>query len=205
MPLNAGEVVRVATRLRGPQGQDIVNVYYYKATDNINESNPDILQGIAAQMDRIYEVVESEFPATSTPVDIKADVVDIVNGKVRIVRNLGTRPWGDSFQPSGIGNVYAPAVAVGILLRTFAGKVFARKFIGPLMEETFGDHGRLSSNKVSLFVSMLTRMLESIAFGTSRLQPGVLSKRTNNFVAFLFGELAGEAFYQRRRSIRMGS
>lgn len=205
MPLNADDIVRVAARLRGPQGQDIINVYHYRATDNIVDSDANILEGIANQMDRIYEVIEAEFPATSTPVDIKADVVRFQNGKEVIVRNLGSHVWGNTFQPSGVGNVYAPGVAVGILLRTLVGRAFARKFIGPLMEETFGDHGRLSSTKIPAFLTVVTRMLESISFTGGRLQPGVLSKRALGFLTFTFGELAAEAFYQRRRSIRMGS
>lgn len=205
MPLNAGDIVRIAARMRGPQGQDIINVYHYRATNTISDTDDDIMDWIAGQMDRIYEIVETEFPSTSTPLDLKVDVVEMEDGKEKIVRNLGQQLWGVSFEPSGIGNVYAPGVAVGILLRTAVGKVFARKFIGPLMEATFGDHGRLDSSKIPGFLSMATRMLESISLTGGQLEPGVLSKRLGGFAKFVFSELAAEAFYQRRRSIRMGS
>lgn len=205
MPLNAGEVVRVAARLKGPQGQDIINVYHYRATNTISDTDSDIMTAIAGTMDDIYYPVQSEFPATSSPIDLKIDVVEMVNGTERIVRNLGLRIWGANFNPSGIGNVYAPGVAVGVLLRTSVGKVFARKFIGPLMEATFGDHARLDSSKIAAFLLMAARMLNSIALTGGQLEPGVLSKRLGGFAKFIFYELAAEAFYQRRRSIRMGS
>lgn len=205
MPLNAGDVVRIAARLRGPQGQDIINVYHYRATNTISDTDGDILNSIANKMDNIYEPVESEFPATSEPVDLKVDVVEMQNGKEVIVRNLGTQMWGVLFVPSGVGNVYAPGVAVGILLRTAVGKVFARKFIGPLMEATFGDHGHLDSTKIAAFLTMAVRMLDTIPLTGGQLEPGVLSKRLAGFAKFTFSELAAEAFYQRRRSIRMGS
>lgn len=205
MPLNAGEIVRVAARMKGPQGQDIINVYHYRATNTISDTDADIMSAIAVMMDNIYDPIEGEYPATSSPVDVKMDVVELQNGSEVITRNLGIHLWGATFIPSGIGNVYAPGVAVGVLLRTSVGKVFARKFLGPLMEATFGDHGKLDSSKIGAFMLTASRMLSTIGLTGGQLEPGVLSRRLGGFAKFVFSELAAEAFYQRRRSIRMGS
>lgn len=206
MPLNAGDIVRVSVRQRGPQGQDIVNVFHYRASATISDSDSTILDEIRTRMNTAFDYIESYIPSTQTPLDIKADVVQLVNGVETITRNLGTIPWPTTvYSPSGSGNVYAPGVAVGVLLRTLVGKVFGRKFIGVLMESALGDHGRLDTSAISAFMNMAAQFAAIITLTGGVLKPGVLSKRLAGFAEYAAYELATEAFYQRRRNVKVGS
>jgi len=206
MGLNQGEIVRVSARCKGPQGQDIVNVFHYRAAENIPMDDDQIVENISFQLSQIYGLIDQYMPATQQPYDIKVDVVQLVNGEEQIVRNLGVTGWQENyFEPSGTGNVYAPGVAVGVLLRTAIGKVFGRKFIGVLMEDALGDHGKLISGAISTFTQFAAALASAMEFFNYTLEPGVLSKRAGEFVKAIGYELATEAFYQRRRNVRRGS
>jgi hypothetical protein len=206
MPLNEGDIVRVAARHKGPQGQDIVNVLHYKATGNIAASDNDIANAIANHLSDIWSNIEADIPSTQTPYDIKVDLVTIVNGVEQIVRNLGIMGWNALvYQPGGSGNVYAPAVAVGILLRTLLSRVVGKKYIGVLMEAALGDHGRLDSGAATRFLNFAAELIGDITISGATLAFGVLSRKLSQFVEVIEADVASEAYYQRRRSIRMGS
>jgi len=205
MPLQGGDVLRVAARCKGPQSQDIVNVYHYQAENDISADDEFILDVISLALSSAYNYIQSWIPATQTPYDIKVDVVRLADGQEEVVRNVGVVPWNPLFDPSGSGNVYAPGVAVGVLLRTLVSRVFARKFIGVLMEAALGDHGKLDNAAVPAFIQFASAIASHIDANGDRLIPGVLSKAVGGFLKTVAWELATEAFYQRRRNVRRGS
>ena len=204
MPLESGDVVRVAIRQRGPQGQDIVNVVHYQADSAIASSDTEIMDAIVNAADAAYAFLNYVTPATQRPLDIRADVVKLQAGRIVIVRPLGTRSWGTNYNPQESGNVYAPTIAAGIILRTLAPRVLGKKFIGALMETHMYDYGHLSPQLMVALTLYAGRLLMPVLLQGGALRPGVLSKRLGQFVRFIEFEIKNVPFVLRRRRLGIG-
>ena len=205
MPSDVGDVLRIAVRQIGEDGEDIVNVYEAECTVAETDPDADILTTIAAYMDAAYAYLNSNLPAAQAPVDIKVDLIQLVGGVKQIVRNLGTISWGSSFNPSGSSDPSPSGVAAVVLLRTLVGKVFGRKFIGQLMEGNLIGNaytGTLASAIASYAAEFLLAMAGP---NTGTYVWGVLSTRTNQFERFVEAALSAFPGYQRRRRPGTGS
>ena len=204
MPLNAGDVVRVAIRQRGPQGQDIVNVVHYQADAEIGSSDTEIMSAIINTADTAYAFLNYFTPATQRPLDIRADVVKVQGGQIVVVRPLGVASWGWNYNPQESGNPYAPMIAAGVLLRTLAPRVLGKKFIGALMETHLLDHGHLSPQLMAALAQYAARLLMPILLQGGALRAGVLSKKIGQFVRFVEYEIKNVPFVLRRRRLGIG-
>jgi len=204
MPLNAGDTVRVAIRQRGPQGQDIVNVIHYQADAAIASSDAEIMDAIVATADVAYAYLNYFTPSTQRPLDVRADVVKLQGGQIVVVRPLGTRSWGFQYDPKESGNVYAPTIAAGVLLRTLAPRVLGKKFIGALMETHLYDYGHLSPQLMAALAQYAARLLMPILLEGGSLRAGVLSKKIGQFVRFVEYEIKNVPFVLRRRRLGIG-
>lgn len=206
MAVFPNQVVRAAIRQKSADGTDIVNVFHFQAGGSGSAAAADVLSGLASWADALYATINGQVPGSQTPVDIKADIVELIGGVVKIVENLGTISWGVAYNPSGTGEGYALGVAIGIILRTLIGKVFGRKFIGQVSETTVNGNALATGTPATAFAAFLGNILDTfIVSGTLVFTPGVLSTRTLGFEAFVEADLATEVFYQRRRAIRAGS
>lgn len=205
MAVAPGEVIRCAVRQRSQYGTDIVNVFHFQNASSNSTPNTNVLSGIATYFETAYANLNNALPAAQAPVDIKIDVVELVNGIVQIVRNIGTTSWGGAFNPGAVSEGYALGVAVGIILRTLVGKVFGRKFIGQMTEGNITQNALSTGGATTEMTNFASAILADATLGTDAYHPGVLSTRTLSFEEFVEADIATEVFYQRRRALRSGS
>lgn len=204
MPILQDEVMRIAVRQRAEDGQDIVNVYEVQAGADSADSNQTMLEAIRDHYDSAYSNLNSNFPEDQTPVDIKVDIIELVGGIKRIVRNIGTISWGSLFNPGGTSDNIPAGVAAVVLFRTIVGKVFGRKFLGQLMEGNVS--GDSYSGTITAAIALyIADILSTFAFTGATCSPGVLSTREGSFLFFQEGELSQFPGYQRRRRPGTGS
>lgn len=205
MSVQPGEVIRCAVRQVSASGTDIVNVYHFQNVGSNDTPDANVLADMATYMDVAYANINAQVPGSQQPVDIKIDVVELIGGVVKIVRNIGTISWGVTYNPTGSGESYALGVALGIILRTLVGKVFGRKFIGQLSETTVNGNSLATGTPTTNFTAFAAAIVGDATLGADVYHPGVLSTRTLTFEEFVQADIATEVFYQRRRAIRMGS
>lgn len=205
MPVSDGEILRLAVRCKRSDEGDVVNVFHCRADLTAPQPDLDVLVAVQSWMESAYASIESHIPADQNPIDIKVDVIQLIGGVVRIVRNVGTISWGGVFDPSGAGEALPRGIAVLVFFLTTVGKVFARKYLGSLVESaTAGDSivGAVST-AAGQFV---TTILAGKTFNVSeKLTPGVLSTRTLKFELFNSARVRSRVGYQRRRAPGVGS
>lgn len=205
MPVVGGEVIRCSLRQRGPNGQDIVNVYHYLVAAISPISEEDVLADVATAMGNTYALLNQEITNLQDPVDLKIDVVDYLGGQYTITRNVGTVGWGGPYNPQNSADVYAAGVAALLLLRTLVGKVFGRKFIGVWTETGVNNQMIAGQNAPQNLVAFAASLLAGISTANGEYFLGVMSNRLFDFAMVHEIDVATEIGYQRRRSIRSGS
>lgn len=205
MTVADGDILRVAARMKSLSNTDIVNVFHFEAEGATPASEVDVMTSIVTWLETAYNDIEGQIPTNQTPYDVKIDMVHLVGGVVKILRNLGVVSWGGAFDPSGTGEAMPLGVAVLIILRTLVGKVFGRKFIGQVSEVTTAGNSLATGAPATAFATFAAKLLLPITSGTITLHPGILSTRTLQFERFTEADLATEVGYQRRRAIRSGS
>lgn len=201
------DVLRCAVRQTSKDVTDIVNVFYFSAQPF--EPCPDyqdILDALAVYFDLAFAPIETMVPNLQSPNDIKVDRVELQDNKITVVENIGTVSWGDTYNPSGSGEAYAPGVAALALFRTGVGKILGKKYFGQLTETAI-DSGLLHSLMITYLGDTLTALLETciVDAGTAELVPCLLSTRDQIVHTFTEAEVNPEPAYQRRRKTSVGS
>lgn len=198
-------ILRASCRFSMAQGQDHVNVYYFRADTGYSETDVATLGYIEDHMDSIYGNLTAHLSNTADAVDIKVDVVAFVGGVETIIRNVGTTPFNLTVPPAATGEPLPPGVAGLVKLLTGIGKVYGRKFIGMLTE------GAQNSGVLGVAVLAALEVVAAIMVATitapvsGDLIPGVMSKRETDFVAFASYDVSSNMAYQRRRRAGTGS
>lgn len=205
MTVAVGDIIRVAVRMVGPQGQDIMNVFHVQHKGTTGVQDAVFLTSLETWIDNAYTTLNTVIEATQEPVDIKVDEVAFSGGVWQIVRNIATIAWGGTFNSSASGDNYAPGVCFLILFRTLIGKVLGRKFIGVLTETGLGDNGIPISTQITALTNFANAILAGFVSDSNQFDPGVPSTRTGFFEEFVEAQISSEPAYQRRRAVRSGS
>jgi hypothetical protein len=205
MTVSPGDIVRLAVRMTGPQGQDIMNVYHVQHAGGVGVSDAAFLTAMETWIDTMYSRLNTVIEATQEPLDIKVDVVEFSGGLWQIVRNIATIGWGGIFNSSASGDNYAPGVACLVLLRTLVGKVLGRKFIGTLAEAVLQDNGEPIAAAITALTNYANDILTGFTVAAQDFVSGVPSSKLGIFAEFVEAQVSKEAAYQRRRAVRQGS
>jgi len=209
MSVSDQEVIRCAVRQKTGALTDIVNVFEFKGQGGSPPSDAQVLTAVASYFDALYNNIETGIATAQVPYDIKVDVVEIIGGLKKIVRNVGTVGWGSLYNPSDAGSVMPPAVCCLVLLRTVVGKIFGKKYLGELGESVV-SHYTFEAAFITVVNAFITAALASFATSgvVMNFLPGVLSvsvAHMGEFLLFTDGEISPEPAYQRRRKLSVGS
>ena len=124
MPVNAGDVVRVAAVQVGPDMQEVVNVFFYEAEDLFAGGSDEVVMGaLAARMDQMYLAFAGWVHDSQT-----ADEVQFYN--ITQARPMGALPWPTYVGGTGVGDYFPPGIAALITASTALARVMPKKFLG---------------------------------------------------------------------------
>ena len=205
MTVANGEVLRLAVRCKRGDEADVVNVFHALADFTAPQPDLDVLLAAQSWMESTYAPIESYIPADQNPIDIKVDVIQLVGGLVKIVRNVGTVSWGGVFDPTGAGEGLPRGVAALVFFLTTVGKVFARKYLGTLTEAATAGDSIVAGLNTALGQFCTTILAGKTFKTTEKLEPGILSTRTLQFEPFQSARVRSRVGYQRRRAPGVGS
>lgn len=205
MPMAVGEVARCSIRYSMAQGQDHVNVHYYRCTTASTQTDASLLADFEDELGTIYSNMNAQFTNTADPLDVKVDIVEFVGGKETIIRNLGTIPLTTNTVPGATGEPLPPGVAALVKLLTGIGKTYGRKFLG-MLTESAQNSGVLNAGTITALEVVAAAILNGITFSASGdAESGVMSKRSTQFEAFTAYDIGSQMAYQRRRRPGTGS
>lgn len=206
MTVLSSEVLRVSVRFSDTQGNDHVNVFHFRALNTITDPDSTVLAAIAAWADATYSYMATNISNLVNEVDIKVDVVDFVGGVLTVVRNLGLTGWSMSTAPSAASDPMPPGVAALCKLLTGLGKVYGRKFIGMITENS-GANGIISTSfqaQIANFAANFIAGITGVLTGGD-LQAGVMSQKYTAFIPVTSYDVSDTIAYQRRRRQGTGS
>jgi len=200
-----GEILRVSVRMKGPNAQDIVNVFHFQAIFADSQDDEDVVAIINTWLNVSYGSIHDRLPSVMSPYDYKVDVVAWSAYKLHIVRNIGTFLWTLTAPPNGTGDYMPAGVAALLKFTTGAGKHYGRKFIGPLLEADI-TAGSLTAGAISTLSALATLWLDQADISVGNvLQPGIVHNLSGTFLPFLDAVVNAVAAYQRRRKPNVGS
>jgi hypothetical protein len=206
MTVQDHEIIRVAARQTLGDGQDHVNVYFFEAQLTASQADQDVIDTVVEEIDNAHGALNAVVSNTMTKQDMKIDIVQFVGGKLATIRSLGQVLWtGATYVPGGTGDVLPPGVAALAKFLTGYGKVYARKFLGGLVEGR-QNGGILDSTGVTAVANFASTLLTpAVISAGNELAYGVMSKFFGAFVPI--DEVVAESnlAYQRRRRRGTGS
>lgn len=205
MPVDNGDILRIALRQKHGETQDVVNVYHLRCIFTGSLPEADVLAAVSGYFSSAYNDVESWMPTVQVPIDIKVDKIMLIGGKIEIVATVGVTTWDPGFDPSGAGEALPRGVSALIFLLTSVGKVFGRKFIGTLTEAATAGDSLVPAALTALGNMAAKLIVNRVIDADHLLQPGVLSTRTLQFEPFMSARVRAIPAYQRRRTPGVGS
>ena len=202
------DVIRCSVRQRIGSNNDLINVYEFRNTTAQTAQEADVLAAVAAATDDAYAQLNAKISNVIAPVDIKVDVVSVVGGVKRVTKNVGTVLWGSSYAPAAAGDRLPSGVAALVKGLTGAGKIFAKKFIGGLVEaDNAGD--AWGATLLTALATFATNVFSDFnTTGGETFEAGVLSVGAATAGEwFPVSEVAvnTQPHYQRRRRPGVGS
>jgi hypothetical protein len=198
MSISQNDVIRTAAKALGPQGQQIVNVFYHQCVAGEYPAiEADIMEMIAEYLDDMYTPLEGEMPSTLT-----ADALEFYN--VTQEKPLGSLPWPSWEGGTSIGDHLPEGVAACITASTAVKRVLPKKFLGVLMEgdQTAGNWGAGLLTDLALFAAA---WIANITSGPYVLQPGTWRRLLEVFVPLTGAVVKSICSYQRRRKPGVGA
>jgi len=159
MTINNGDVLRASARWSGPNGQDIVNVWYFQADFTTTDTDEDVFDAIDTFLTRIFLPFDDDLLTTMTPVDLKVDVVDFIGGKWVVTHNVSFGPWGAGITQTDAGETLVPGAAAVGFLQTALGKHQGRKFFGGFGIDSNSPSGAVDSSVQSRILLGLAQLL----------------------------------------------
>jgi len=206
MAVQDGEIVRVVVRFKRTGSGDIVNRYYWQYS-GVGDSDQDIQTNVVLKVNEMYDNFYGQLWSGLDPFDIKADVVDWLDGKETTVRTVFVTSWTMTNAPSGGTDSMPPMDAAIINYRTLRPQTFGRKYIGGFLESV-QNGGDLTSAFVTQLEAFVVDHLVDIITTNGTMNPGVLGKTFNvidHFWPFLEGVVSSLVGTQRRRRANRGA
>ena len=201
-----GEYLRVSARQEMPNGQDHVNVFYWRADFAASQTDQDVADAVIDELDNAYAQLNGIMSNAMLPVDVKIDKVQYVGGEMVVYETVGTFLWTTTFYvPGATGDVLPPGVTGLLKFLTATGKVYGRKFVSGLAEAA-QNQGILTSTAVTAFAAMGASILSPYVMSVgNELIAGVMSSKFQLFIPYIETVASANMAYQRRRRLGTGS
>lgn len=204
MTVQDGDLLRVAARHKGINGQDIINVFAF-AFAGTSDTDENVADAIEGWLNTTFGYFKSYVKNTQVSYDYKIDEVTWSGGHWTVVRNLGTFVWSNPNNPEGTGDALPPGVAGLIKLTTGLGKSYGRKFVAGLLEST-QESGLMSGAVLTALANAATQMITGYEYIAGRtVTPVLLSEKTGFAHVFIDAVVNAVMSYQRRRRQNVGS
>jgi hypothetical protein len=207
MTISTGDIIRTTCRFKNAVSGDIVNVFHFYPIGTA-VADADVVSDIEDAIDAAYTEVASVLSSDTDPYDIRHDVVELVGGVEKVVRNISTSTWTLSAPPSTSGDTLPQQDAAILNLRTVYPRVFGRKYLGALCEAS-NANGVLGGTGVGKVADFAVALLGDIVGTYVTLKVGVLSPKADpvlgyfaQFVGYVVNSITGT---QRRRRAQRGS
>lgn len=128
-----GEVFRIAARMQGTQGQDIINVWHAQIETYVTGSDLDVADELVIALSVNYSDLEDAITDEQSGIDIS--VQNVTQGTVQ-----GTQSWNPSFDGTLTGDTMPPQTSLYAFFRTGLARRLGRKFFG-IVNEASQDGG----------------------------------------------------------------
>lgn len=201
-----GEVFRAAARVIGPQGQDIVNVFHFKAFLATPMDDSAFALALRTAVKNVYATLNTAQANDYVPADIKVDCVAMVGGKETVVRSLGTSAWPSGYEPSVGGAPLAPQNAALVKFATLGVRTLAKKFIPGFTVSALDANGAPTAAVLAALADWADYVVNDIVFSTGNgVHAVVWGKRAAAWLDLLGAVVDAVWSTQRRRKVGYGS
>jgi hypothetical protein len=146
MSVLLNDILRVATRIKDYQGEDVVNVWHVRS-DSVTPVDE------AAAMVELGEYMELIYGCFDNHIDDNAHFYDINVFNVTQNSPMGSTAWPTFTNGSGTGDVLPAQTACLIRGTTGKSRNWARKFLGPFTESMNTDEGRINGTLVTELIA----------------------------------------------------
>lgn len=204
MGIADGDIVKVVARMQDINGSDIINTYYYIASGVLALTDADFLTAVESELSTAYALMEDQMPSTVTPVDIKADKVSFVSGKVVQGDPVGTIPWTTWSGGQGAADGLPQGCAAVVDFTVTSAGVQGRKYMGPLTEAT-QSNGVLVGTCLADLAAFAAEVLDGFTAGGGQLTSIVMSTKYAAAIGLASAVVKAVVGYQRRRKSGVGA
>jgi len=201
-----GEVFRVAARVTGPQGQDIVNVHHFRAFLATPMDDVGFALRLRTALKNIYATLNNVQADDYVPADIKVDCVEMQSGKEVVVRSLGASPWPSGYTPAAGGAPLAPQNAALIKFATLGVRTLAKKFVPGFTVSGLDANGVPTADVMAALVAWADYLVNDVMFSPGNgVRAVVWGKRAQTWLDLIGAVVDAIWSTQRRRKVGYGS
>ena len=154
-----GDIIRVASRTNQPLNGDFVNVYHFRLDEPLGGSISNTVLDLTTWLDEMYFELRAGQPNTNDAIDI-----NIFNETQK--KPYGSWPWDTYDGGSSAGASLPPQVAGFVRGLTGYSRNWARKFLGPFLEDMNTGNGFLENSLLTLLGNFGGVWLSGPALGT---------------------------------------
>lgn len=201
MAVSLNDIIRVAVRMSGPDGQDIINVWHLLVSTLSGGDNDDVLADIATIVQTIYDHVKPAITGNQSDRDISAQ--NLNNSEL-----LGTTSWDASWQGTATGDELPATVSPFSLFRTGLSRRLGKKYWGVTTEAVQTDGAITLSAAQTGLANAIAAVIGGFTGGTTSnvYVVGTYNENlTPAFVPFNEAVYRGNLRQQRRRYPGVGS
>lgn len=198
MTVAVGDILRVTAAMT-VSGNDLQNVYHFKAAGTGTSTDEDVVDAVALELDTAYTYIEDALSS-----GVIFETIDVYN--VTQMDIVGSVDWPTlTVGGGGIAESTAFQLAAVVRFLTATAKSQGRKFIGLLIKDNIGDAGRMDAlleTVLGLFAAtLLTGWLsDDLVFAPGNWNPTLV--RFAYWTEAIVNEYLGT---QRRRKGGIGS
>lgn len=201
MAVSVGDILRIAVRMSGPDGQDIINVYHALVELLADGDNDNVLADWAALIQTIYNALAAAVSSDQDGRDIS--VLNLTNGEV-----LGTTAFPSGWQGTATGETLPATVSLYSLFRTGLSRRIGKKYWGITTEGVQADGAVTLSGAITALTNTIAMIIttKTGATTTNEYHIGTYNESlAPQFVKFNEAVYRGNLRTQRRRYLGVGS
>jgi hypothetical protein len=206
MSVANNKVLRCSARWTSFNGQDNVNVWWFRTSFGAAQTDEDTFDAVDAYLQQVYSALDARIRSAWAPHDLKVDVVENTGQGWQTVQNVGFASWGSGLSPSASGDALPEGVSPLGFLYTGLGKHQGRKFFFGATEADSDAGGNVSSTLSGAIVTGLSSLLVPYIITVGNELIAVVAEQASNFYRDVVEVGASGIFgYQRRRRPGRGS
>lgn len=195
-----GDVFRVAVRMTGGYGQDLMNVWHVSITNYSGGTDYDCAEEMVLDLANAYQ--DFEPTASDDQLSVDMSVQNVTTGTVQ-----GTFAWPVAFAGTATGDNLPSQDSIFCFFRTGVSRRLGRKFLG-LVKESLQGNGFTGASVATAVGNFVANFLLSFVGGTTgnTYTYGIYNEnKTPQFLAFTEGIHNSNIKTQRRRNAYIGS